>query len=118
MVGRLHPLAVRFWRSAHGREPVRVWLNDLSADERRIVGRDIAKVQYGWPLGLPLCRAMGDGMWEIRSSLPSRREVRVLFGFSGDVLVLLHAFVKKAQKTPKQDLMLARERLKECDDGE
>lgn len=117
MVGRLHPLVVRFWRSAAGREPVRDWLNGLSDPERRVVGRDIAKVQYGWPLGLPLCRPMGEGIWEIRSSLPNRREVRVLFGFCGETLVLLHAFVKKSQKTPLLAMNTARERLKECGDG-
>lgn len=117
MVGRLHPLVVRFWRSASGREPVRDWLNALSDDQRRIVGRDIAKVQYGWPLGLPLCRPMGEGLWEIRSSLPHRTEVRILFGFVNEELVLLHAFVKKTAKTPQSELSRARERLKECDDG-
>ena len=117
MVGRLHPLVVRFWRSAAGREPVRDWLNELSDQDRRILGRDIGKVQYGWPLGLPLCRSLGDGLWEIRSSLPRRREVRVLFGFSGEVLVLLHVFMKKSQKTPPAEMRVAQERLKECHDG-
>ena len=74
MVGRLHPLVVRFWRSASGREPVRDWLNALSDDQRRIVGRVIAKVQYGWPLGLPLCRPMGEGLlkFALRSLIGKR----------------------------------------------
>ena len=117
MVSRLLPLVVRFWRSTAGREPVRDWLNELSDDERRAIGRGIAKVQYGWPLGLPLCRALGDGLWEVRTSLPSRREGRVVFGFSGEVIVLLHAFIKKSQKTPRADLQIARERLKDLEDG-
>jgi len=107
------PIPLVFWRSAAGREPVRDWLSKLSRDERRIVGRDIAKVQFGWPVGLPLCRPMSGGLWEVRSSLPTRREARVLFGFHDGVLVALHAFVKKAQKTPAGELALARQRLKE-----
>jgi len=48
----------------------------------------------------------------IRSSLPSKREARVLFGFHEGMLIALHAFIKKAQKTPSDDLALARQRMK------
>ena len=57
-----------FWRSATGREPVREWLNELTREDKRTIGRDIAKVQYGWPVGLPLCRPLSAGLWEIRAS--------------------------------------------------
>ena len=96
-----------------GREPVRDWLNDFSRDDQRVIGRDIAKVQLGWPIGLPLCRPLGDGLWEVRSSLPSKREARVLFGFYDGELVALHGFIKKMQKTSPNDLSMARQRLKE-----
>jgi phage-related protein len=99
--------------SASGREPVRDWLNELPRDDQRVVGRDIAKVQFGWPVGLPLCKPLAGGLWEVRSSLPSRREGRVLFGFYDETLVALHAFIKKSQKTPQGDLTLARQRFKE-----
>src|SRR6266849_3829892 len=113
MSERLKPIPLVFWRSAAGREPVREWLNELSRNERRMIGRDIAKVQFGWPVGLPLCRAMGGSLWEVRSSLPTRREARVLFGFHDGMLIALHAFIKKAQKTPANELALSRQRLKE-----
>jgi phage-related protein len=109
----LEPLPLAFWKSATGREPVREWLNELSREDRRTIGRDIAKVQFGWPVGLPLCRPMSGGLWEVRSSLPSRREARVLFGFHDGMLIALHSFIKKAQKTPADELALARRRLKE-----
>jgi phage-related protein len=70
-------------------------------------------VQFGWPVGLPLCRPLHGGLWEVRSSLPSKREARVLFVFHEGMLVALHAFIKKAQKTPQEELALARERLNE-----
>ena len=108
------PIPLRFWRSTTGREPVREWLNELPLDDRRIIGRDMAKVQFGWPIGLPLCRPMGDGLWEVRSSLPSKREARVLFGFYEGGLIALHAFIKKAQRTAPDDLSLARQRFKEA----
>jgi phage-related protein len=88
-------------------------LSGLPRADKRVVGRDIAKVQFGWPIGLPLCRPLAGGLWEVRSSLPSRREARVLFGFSGETMVALHAFIKKSQATPKQELAVARQRMKD-----
>jgi phage-related protein len=109
----LRPITLRFWRSLSGREPVREWLSDLDVDDRKVIGRDIAKVQFGWPIGMPICRPVEDGIWEVRSSLASKREARVLFCFDNGVLIALHAFFKKTQKTPSDDLSIARKRLKE-----
>jgi phage-related protein len=92
---------------------VREWLNELPREDQRIVGRDMAKVQFGWPVGLPLCRPLSGDLWEVRSSLPSRREARVMFGFYEGMLIALHAFIKKTQKTPPVELALVRERMKE-----
>jgi phage-related protein len=82
-------------------------------EDQRKIGRDIAKVQFGWPVGLPLCRPLSQGLWEVRTSLASKREARVLFGFHHGMLIALHGFIKKSQKTDSEDLELARERLKE-----
>ena len=113
MAESLKPIPFRFWRSTSGREPVRDWLKALSKDDKRILGRDLAKVQFGWPMGMPLCRPLGGGLWEVRSSLASRLEARVLFGFHGGTLFALHAFIKKTQKTAPEDLALAGQRMKE-----
>jgi phage-related protein len=107
------PIPLAFWRSATGREPVREWLKQLSGEDKRTIGRDMAKVQFGWPVGLPLCRPLSGGLWEVRSSLATRREARVLFGFHEGMLIALHAIIKKTRKTPAEDLALARQRLKE-----
>jgi phage-related protein len=115
MAERLKPIPLAFWRSISGREPVREWLRELPRADQRGIGRDIAKVQFGWPVGLPLCRPMAGGLWELRASLPSRREARVFFGFYDDILIALHAFIKKSQRTPPDELALARERLKEIE---
>ena len=100
-------------RTTAGREPVREWLKELSREDQRKIGRDIGDVQFGWPIGLPLCRFLGGGLWEVRSALADNREARVLFGFHDGTLFVLHAFIKKTQKTPPDDLELARRRLKE-----
>jgi phage-related protein len=71
------------------------------------------RVQYRWPIGMPLCRAMGDGLWEVRSDLPGNRIARVLFVVRQDEILVLHGFLKKTRKTPDDDLALARRRKRE-----
>ncbi|MDV2982738.1 UNVERIFIED_CONTAM: type II toxin-antitoxin system RelE/ParE family toxin [Methylobacteriaceae bacterium AG10] len=102
-----------FYRSLAGHEPVREWLRDLPLEDKRVVGFDVHRVQLGWPIGLPVCRPMTGGLFEVRSTLPSRREARLLFGFHEGRLIALHAFIKKAPRTPAAELELARRRLKE-----
>ena len=102
-----------FYRSAAGHEPVREWLRGLPLEDKRVVGFDVRRVQLGWPIGLPVCRRMAGGLFEVRSTLPSRCEARLPFGFHEGRLIALHAFVKKAQRTPAAELELARRRLKE-----
>jgi phage-related protein len=62
---------------------------------------------------MPLCRAMGHGLWEIRTDLPSNRIAQVLLCQHEGVLLALHGFIKKTQKTPNDELALARKRQKE-----
>ena len=95
-----------------GSEPVREWLKSLPAIERKVIGEDIKTVQLGWPLGMPLVRNLGDGIWEVRIKLENRI-VRVLFTLDQSTMVLLHGFIKKQQATPKPDLDLAKDRLKQ-----
>lgn len=113
MIEPLRPIPLVFWRSASGREPVREWLIALPKEDKRTLGRDINKVQFGWPMGLPLCRSLGAGLWEVRSSLRSQREARVFFGFHEEMLIALHAVIKKARRASVDDLTLARVRFKE-----
>ena len=74
-----HKIPVVFYRTQGGAEVVRDWLRSLDDADRRAVGLDLMRVQYRWPVGMPLCRALGDGLWEVRTSLPSNRIARVLF---------------------------------------
>lgn len=104
-------IPVCFYREESGREPVRVWLRELSDEDRKIIGRDIKIVQLDWPIGSPLVKSLGNGLWEIRSRLDNRI-VRILFMFHEGSMVLLHGFIKKTQKTPSQDIDLAKKRAK------
>jgi phage-related protein len=104
-------MRVIFYRTAAGNEPVREWLKELPPDDRKVIGDDLKTAQYGWPLGMPLIRKLESDLWEVRSRL--RDDVaRVIFTVDGDMLILLHGFIKKSQKTPQSELELARHRLR------
>jgi phage-related protein len=111
----LKRIPAAFYQSDTGSEPVREWLRSLPAEDRRILGYDIGVVEFGWPIGMPVCRSLGDGLWEVRSSLSGGRIARVLFCIAEGQMVLLHGFIKKSQKTPAPDLALARRRQKEVE---
>jgi len=104
-----------FFRNDAGGEPVRGWLKGLDEAERRAIGTDLLRAQWRWPVGMPLCRPLGKGLWEVRTDLPSNRTARVLICFYGGRLVALHGFIKKTRATPVDDLELARGRKKELE---
>jgi len=108
-----HKIPVVFYRTQGGTEVVRDWLRSLDDADRQAVGLDLMRVQYRWPVGMPLCRALGDGLWEVRTSLPSNRIARVLFSVQQGRILVLHGLIKKTQKTPPDDLALARRRNRE-----
>jgi len=108
----LKRLPARFFCTASGREPVLEWLRELPQEDRRLIGEDIKDVEFAWPLGLPLVRPLGRGLWEVRSSPTQGKIARVIFCITRDEMVLLHGFIKKTQKTPTQDIDLALKRMK------
>ena len=103
-------LDVVFYKTEAGNEPVRDWLKDLPREDRRMIGEDIKTAQYGWPLGMPLIRKIEHGLWEVRSTI-STGIPRVFFTVMDRMMILLHGFVKKSQKTPQNELETARRRL-------
>ncbi len=105
------PVPVVFFQLDSGREPVREWLRSLKRDHRRTIGEDIKTLQFGWPVGMPLARKMADDLWELRSHIPSGI-VRTFFTIYDGSIVLLHGFVKKAQKTPGKELAIAKRRMR------
>jgi phage-related protein len=105
-------LFVHFYQTDVGAEPVREWLLGLPPRDRKTIGTDIKTVQFGWPLGTPLIRKVEKDLWEVRIQLVGRI-ARVLFTFEDNIMLLLHGFIKKSQTTPKEDLDLARARIKE-----
>lgn len=101
-----------FFKTPAGNEPVREWLKDLGKPDCTVIGGDIKTVELGWPIGMPTCRHMVGGIWEVRTNLDHRIS-RVLFGIEDGHMYLLHGFMKDTQQTPKEDLDLAIARWKE-----
>jgi phage-related protein len=90
------------------------WPVGLLADFARIVE---LLMEFGPNLHMPHSRAMGNGLFELR---PRGKECvgRVFYCFVVKKrIVILHAFVKKTQRTPKQELNIARKRMKEVQNG-
>lgn len=110
-------LDINFYKSGSGKEPVRDWLKSLTKEDKKIIGEDIKTAQFGWPIGMPLIKALGKGIYEVRSSLKNRIS-RVIFTVECGRMILLHGFIKKDQKTPKKDLALALKRLSNVKDGD
>ena len=110
-------LNVIFFRTETENEPVREWLRGLDKTDKQRIGTDIEKVQFRWPVGMPLVRKLETHLWEVRSNLRRGRIARVLFTVADNDMVLLHGFIKKTQKTPRRDLRLARQRRRIWEKG-
>ena len=101
-----------FYKLDSGSQPVRDWLLRLKRHDRQVVGKDLQKVEFGWPIGMPYCRNLSRGLWEVRSDISGGRIARILFCIRRDRMVLLHGFIKKTRKTPKQDIDIALKRMR------
>lgn len=106
---------VLFYQTPSGRPVIQEWLRSFDKPDRAILGYDLKRIQIGFPMGLPLCRSLGGGLWEVRSSLGGNREGRMIFFHDAahEALVVVHGFIKKSQKTPKADIDIAFRRMKE-----
>lgn len=110
-------LKVLFFRTGSGAEPVRRWLKSLPIEQKKAIGEDIKTVQFGWPLGMPLVEKLSPHLWEVRVKFPNGI-ARVLFTVDGDLMILLHGFIKKSQKIPQKELNTARTRLRNYQEAE
>ncbi len=110
----LKRVVVRFFRTDSGNEPVRKWLKGLTPEDRKDIGADLQTIEFGWPVGMPLCRSLSShkGLWEVRCNLTGGRIARILFCTRKKELILLHGFIKKTQKTPDRAISIAVKRMK------
>jgi phage-related protein len=113
MIDRKKKLPARFYVNGAGRRPVREWILGLPEADRYTVGKDIQKVEFGWPIGRSHCAPLEKRLWEVRSTLDSNRIARVIFCIGEGHMILLHGFIKKTQKTPIAEIDLATRRMKD-----
>ena len=106
-------LTLTFYKSPMGNDPVVEWFRSLNKADRKCIGLDLLRVQENWPIGMPFCKSLGKGLWEVRSSISNGRISRVLFFMQDEEICVVHGFIKKTQTTPKQELELALRRMKE-----
>jgi len=68
-----------FYKTLKGNEPVREWLLKLDSEDRKNVDKDIQKVEFGWPIGMPYSKPLGHGHYEVRSGISGKRIALVIF---------------------------------------
>lgn len=105
-------ISVVFFKNDREKMPVRDWISGFSKDDKKIIGEDIKTAEFGWPIGMPVVRPLGDKLWEVRSTLSDGSKARIIFTIYKSYMVLLHGFIKTTQKTPKRELNLAKNRMK------
>ena len=110
---RLTEIPIVFYRTAAGAEPVR---DGCGACRPKIAGRlgpTSRPCKSDGRLACTLCRSLGTGLWEVRSTLANKRIARLIFFVTEGRIGVLHGFIKKTQKTPPAEIALAKKRMKE-----
>lgn len=90
------------------------WPPGIAASFARIAFR---MEEYGPDLGMPYTRALGGGLFEIRAKGPEGIERAFFCTLKGNRIVILHAFVKKTERTPRREIEIATKRMREVKDG-
>ena len=106
-------LEVVFYQQSSGNVPVLDWLRQMPVDDRKAIGLDLLRVQENWPIGMPVCKSLGKGLWEVRTSLSGGRIARLLFCMKGSTIFVVNGFYKTTQRTPSAELELAQKRMKD-----
>ncbi|MCT7908600.1 type II toxin-antitoxin system RelE/ParE family toxin [Arcobacter lacus] len=103
-----------FYETSSGNKPVREWLLSLDKEDKKTIGNDIKTVEYVFPIGMPVCRKLvGTKLYEVRSNISNQRIARVIFVIIDEYMILLNGFIKKEQKTPKNEIDIALQRMKD-----
>ena len=104
------PWKVRYYLDARGNNPVEEFIEVLPLDERAALSARIDFLaEVGNRAREPLSKHVGKGLFELRV-----KASRIFYCFKpGRVIVLLHGFMKKSQKTPRRELEIAQKRMEE-----
>ena len=105
-----------YYKNRQGKCPVEVFLLKLGTTNKLLQAQTfkaLEKIRFNEYQKEPLSKHLESGLWELR--VRSKSDIlRIIYTFNkGQIIILLHGFIKKQQKTPKEVLEIARKRLKE-----
>lgn len=110
-----------FYKDAKGNDLIEGFLEELRRNNNPLwqqASKGIEKLRNRAYHKEPLSKYLETGLWELR--IQARTDIaRIIYSFTkGQIIILLHGFVKKQQKTPRSELETARKRLKEWKEKE
>ena len=107
---------IELYKTVSGEYPVLNFIQSLSHKQRAKIEKEIDLLElYGIFLSYPYKRKIrGDrykDLWELRTSSDKSQFRVIYFLYMENIFVLIHAFCKKKQKTPRNELEIARGRM-------
>ena len=107
---------IKYYLDSFGNDPIHEFLLDLSRNNKDLYAqliRGIEKIRNRAYHREPFSKHIELGLWEIRI-IAGTDILRIFYTFKkGQIIILLHVFIKKQQKTPPDELGIARKRLRE-----
>ena len=100
------------YQTKSGRIPVWEFIMKLPQEDRKKIGHAIKAIEFGWPIGRPVCAKLRGNIWECRVLISDNRQARVLFSPFENKMIALHAIIKKQGPVPKKEIEIAEKRLK------
>lgn len=103
-----------FYTTDRGEKPVLEFIKAQQLPARTKISHlmDLLK-KHGNMLGVPHSKRLQSELYELR--IRGKEELRILYAFKGEVVILLHAFKKQTQKTPQKEMGTALKRMREFD---
>jgi len=105
-------MKVLYYSKANGKSPVKDYINGLNLEDRtKLLGCLKSIEDLGFDSPRVEFRQIEAKLWEIKIKLSSGGH-RIFYVIAAkDTMVLLHAFKKQSQKTPKKEIAIAYKRM-------
>ena len=108
---------VIYYTDNKGVKPVKKWLETLDESASSKLFRNLVLLEtLGLGIREPYVKHLGNKLYEVRAKDHKGIYRVIYFASRGQKFVLLHGFVKKTEKTPRKELAIAKERMKEFQD--
>jgi phage-related protein len=103
--------SVNFYQEEDGSKPVDEFIRSLDAKKQAKVVSDLNRLEMlGNEARMPLSKFLEDGIFELRTKIDGNI-IRILYFFDKDkIIIATNGFVKKQQKTPRSEILLAKQR--------